>query len=301
MSVTEAEDLLRPDAAAALAAWAALVDAARAQEARLSEVADLDDRWETVADRFRPGDIDAPEVAALGRFTQPGDTWVDIGAGGGRFTVPLARRVTRVVAVEPSAAMRESLYRALEEQGTPNVEVADGRWPAAAAHPAVPAADGFLAANVLYEERDLAAFVAAMEHRSRRWCVAVLGDRGRGETWPVLWEGLYGEPACVLPGMREFVAVLLALDRRVEVATVALGGARPRPLDDAMRQVRRLLWVREGSERDRRLAALVREHFGGPDGLVTLPPRRRYNGIVAWRPPRTAGATGEPLPAPPVA
>ena len=58
------------------------------------------------------------------------DTWLDIGAGGGRYALPLARSVREVVAVDPSAAMLEVLRDGMREHGIANVRVVEGRWPA---------------------------------------------------------------------------------------------------------------------------------------------------------------------------
>ncbi len=63
------------------------------------------------------------------RSARPDSTWLDIGAGAGRYTLPLALRVRQVIAVEPSAGMRRALRTGLDEHGIDNVRVVPGFWP----------------------------------------------------------------------------------------------------------------------------------------------------------------------------
>src|SRR5450631_372650 len=90
--------------------WRAMVRAHQAQSQRLRDPdwhAGLDYTPPSVdsfrADRERADDARVLEV--LRSLTQPADVVVDVGAGAGRFAIPLARRVREVVAVEPSGAM----------------------------------------------------------------------------------------------------------------------------------------------------------------------------------------------------
>jgi tRNA/tmRNA/rRNA uracil-C5-methylase (TrmA/RlmC/RlmD family) len=61
-------------------------------------------------------------------LTGPQDGVVDVGAGAGRFVIPLARRVRQIVAVEPSEAMRTALARDVQPAGLTNVQVVPQRW-----------------------------------------------------------------------------------------------------------------------------------------------------------------------------
>jgi SAM-dependent methyltransferase len=78
---------------------------------------------------------------------------VEYGPGTGHYTVPLARRCGSVVAVEPSAEMREHLRARLRREGVTNVEVRGGVIEAGP-DPADPF-DGSLAIGPLYYVRDL--------------------------------------------------------------------------------------------------------------------------------------------------
>lgn len=281
MTPEEAAIRLRPTAAEAFAAYTALVVANRTQVERLRTARPPADFWEDRAPGFRPGAMAADELARLEAIARPEDTWLDIGAGGGRFAVPLAAHVRRVIAVEPSPAMRATLGEAMAAAGRTNIDVVELTWPPP---PDVDAPTGHasLAANVLYDQLDLHGFLAAMEARTRRECVVLLSDRAPSTPDTAIWEELYGEPLHALPALREFLAVLGALGRRFEVVTYPLGPGRPVDIDEALQQTRWRYWVQAGSADETRLRALLLEHYGLPSGEVQLPPRRRYSAVVSW-------------------
>ena len=79
-----------------------------------------------VADPVRDGDLVLEALLGLAR---PDETWLDIGAGAGRYALPLARRVRRVVAVDPSGSMLEALREGMAAHGIANIGTVEGRWP----------------------------------------------------------------------------------------------------------------------------------------------------------------------------
>lgn len=274
--------VLRPTETEALTAWAALIDADAAQVARIREPEPAADHYAAMAARFRPGGLPSLELPVLESFAQPGETWLDIGAGGGRFAVPIAARVAGVVAIEPSESMRSTLAAAAAEAGAANIEVHALRWPDAAW---TEAADVSLAAHCLYDIRAIAPFLDAMERHTRRLCIAVFGQAARGASLAPLFEAVHGESLQSLPALREFVALLGARDRRYEVRTVGSGQTTDlTPRDQAHEIARRLLWLSPGSAKDRQMQALIDAWWGTPDGIA-LPAARPMIGIVSWLPP----------------
>jgi len=82
-------------------AWGERVRANREQVERVREVPDGADFYAPVSGLFRadPDRSDDPVLAELVTMATPGETWLDIGAGAGRYALPLAR-----VAARPAGA-----------------------------------------------------------------------------------------------------------------------------------------------------------------------------------------------------
>src|SRR5438093_12952627 len=102
------ESILRPDAARAAAEWSDRVRANREQVDQYREAGFRGDFYAPMAPQFAadPRRQDDAVLDALLGLTETNQTWLDIGAGGGRYTLPIALRVRSVVAVEPSAGMQ---------------------------------------------------------------------------------------------------------------------------------------------------------------------------------------------------
>src|SRR5215210_7199064 len=104
-------DALSPTVDDALAAWRARVVADREQVERAREVADPADFYAPVTSRFRmdPRRTGDPTLYVLLAVAEPDDVWLDVGAGGGRYALPLALRLQEVVAIDPSPSMLGAL------------------------------------------------------------------------------------------------------------------------------------------------------------------------------------------------
>ena len=257
-----------------------MIDDDREQVERIRED-DRSDYYAPVASSFRFGRRSSVEWPVISTFAEAGDIWLDIGAGGGRFAIPLAERVARVIAIEPSTSMRDVLLGAIAEAGRDNIQVHETPWP-------VPGwsdvADVSLAAHALYDIADLDGWLDVQETATRRTCLALFGCQARGAQVADLFEAVHGEPMATLPSLREFVAVLGARGRRYEVRTVSTDEVpEARPPEEAYATLRRLLWLREGSPLDGRMRALADEWYSSEAGLV-LPPMRPWIGIVSWEP-----------------
>src|SRR5258707_988103 len=113
--------------------WQAMVQAHQEQTQRLRDPA-----WEAGSD-FRPSFVesfragrgredDAALVDALRPFLSADDTFVDVGAGAGRFALPVAALVREVVAVEPSPVMGAALTDDAQRRGVANIRLLPSRW-----------------------------------------------------------------------------------------------------------------------------------------------------------------------------
>ena len=285
---------LRPTEAETLGAWRALYRAAAAQEERLREAPLPGDDWGALADVFAPGPrgYPAPELPLLEALARPGDEWLEVGAGAGRLAIPLARLVRHVAALDRSPGMTARLRVEAAAAGLANLDVLPAQgWPPAndEADAAAPVADVALAASVVFFVGEIGPFLDALERHARRLCVVVVMDRMPGTPLGPLWLALHGEPVVPLPALREFLAVLGARGRVFGLRSVRPPPPPALPLREAVAQCRRRYLVAEGSDRERRLRALLAERCLDAEGRVVLPHSFTQTAVVSWAPP-PAGA-----------
>ena len=145
-------------------AWAARVRANREQAERVREVPSGDFYAPVsalfVADPRRTGE---PTLEALRSIAGSDETWLDIGAGAGRYALPLALQVRRLIAVEPSPGMRRALRTGIAEHGIANIRVIAGAWPTALdLLGRSPAADVSMIAHVGYDIEAIGPFLMGM-------------------------------------------------------------------------------------------------------------------------------------------
>ncbi len=271
------------------AAWAARVLANREQVDRLREVPDGADFYAPVSGLFRadPARTDEPALDALLALVRPGETWLDIGAGAGRYALPIAAALAAsggsVVALDASSGMLAALREDAAVAAIGNVRAVEGRWPPA--DPAPFAADVALIAHVSYDIEAIGPFLRAMEAAARRLCVAILMERQPASVADACWPPVHGEARIALPALPEFVELLRALGRTPEVAPLAREPRRFESREQLEGFLRRQLWVERGSEKDRRFGAALDEQIVSDETGVGLASQRPMPiGIVTWSP-----------------
>ena len=275
-------------AAAAEAAWAVRVRAHHDQTARVRETAEGGDFYAPVSRLFiaDPRRTDDEVLDHLLSLARPDDTWLDIGAGAGRYALPLALRVRRVVALDPSPGMLEALDEQAAENGIANLRAIEGRWPVDPATGPAPTADVALIANLGYDVEAIGPFLDAMEASAGRLCVAVLADRQPSAAAHALWPPVHGEARVELPALDDFIDLLRARGRDPQTFRV------PRPArgfptrDELVRWLRNQLFLSAGSAKDALLERqLATRLVVDPDGGVGLAPELRMStGVVTWEP-----------------
>jgi SAM-dependent methyltransferase len=130
------------------------------------------DRWRRMARRLDAGEGAKadPLLDFLLGTLDPEMAVLDIGAGVGRWTLPIAGKVRRVTAVEPLAGMREILRERAAAHGIGNLSLVEAPWMEAE----VPPHDIAIAAHATYATPDLLAFVRKMEAVATRRCLLAL-------------------------------------------------------------------------------------------------------------------------------
>ena len=276
-------DPLRPNPTEAFAEWARRVHENREQVERVRKNPERADHYAPIATVFRadPRREDEPALAVLRSLVRPGERWLDIGAGGGRYALPLALLAGEVIALEPSDGMLGVLRDGMAEHGIANVTIRQARWPTADAVEA----DVALIAHVGYDVEAIGPFLDAIEASARRLCVAVL--LWRRPTWAAdeLWPIVHGQARATLPALPEFLALQLARGRPFELRLVEHVPTSYESIEQALTFARMQTWVRPGGEKDRVLQALVAERVTERDGRYAFSWEPATLGIVTWSPP----------------
>lgn len=281
MTTAPRPDPLRPSSSAAGDAWAERVRAERDQVERLREIADLADFYAPMAARFGQDPLrrDDPSLDAVLELASAGQRWLDLGAGGGRYALPLALRVARVQVVEPSASMLEVLRSGMVAHGIDNIDITAARWPVPGG---VPLADVALMAHIGYDIEDFAGFLDAAEAAVSERCVVIMRASDGSGPGQLLWQEIHGEPRIPYPTLGELLVLLTARGAVPEVRLAhrpRWGYATFQALVDASR---RQLWLRSGSSKDRRLRQLLRSRAVEEESGWELPAPPMQDGVVTW-------------------
>jgi hypothetical protein len=277
-------DPLRPTETDVLEAWARRVRAYRVQTERVRTTGERDDFYGPLARRFRrdPRRPDDAVLDALQAMTGSDDTWLDIGAGAGRYSLPLALRVRSVHAVEPSAAMLEQLRSGMVQHSIRNISITPDHWPLA--DPSAVSADYVLMAHVGYLTEEIGHFIDAAEAAADKGCIAVMRTGLRVNAASMFWLSIHGEERISLPGFQELLILLLARGRLPAVSLVESSLPTSESFDELLAVSRQHLRVAAGTAKDDQLAGLVRARAIERDGGWTLGASQYHVGIVSWHP-----------------
>ena len=244
------------------------------------------DPWATGrADRFASYSKGLPADDALflrlRAAVRPDDTALDVGAGAGRYALPLATLAHEVIAVEPSPAMRRHLTERLTATNAQNVSVVGAAWPAADSN--IATADVTICAHVVYGVREIARFLRALDAHTRRLCLlAIRVDQHPGMV--ELSQALFGEERVRQPALLDLYGALLELGIAADVQIIhASSGFRFADHDEATAHFRDRLRIPHDSPTEAQLRELLAAHLiREPDGRWRWPTPAPRNAIVSW-------------------
>ena len=265
----------------AIETWGEMVRVEHEQSDRMRGVRPTD-TWNQLAAQFKadPHRTDDRVVEELRSRMMPGETLLDVGAGGGRLALPLALTCRMVTAVEPSPSMCAVLRETAHEYNIENVVIVEAGWLEASVEPA----DVVLCSHVVYVIEDIGAFVRKMDRHARRMVLAIVFRSSPLSYVYGLWEQVHGEQRHALPALPQFLPVLEELGISPEVTELA---EQPRREFDSYEQARetiaRQLYVAPGTEAMGRLEQALESELQDAGGVWrvegTQPPRPC---IVAW-------------------
>ncbi|HUQ42873.1 MAG TPA: NTP transferase domain-containing protein [Candidatus Limnocylindria bacterium] len=266
-------------------AWEARVRGNRDQVQRFREVPDGSDFYASVSSIFRddPDRTGDAVLDALRLRARATETWLDIGAGAGRYALALARSVREVIALDPSASMIGALRESMAEHGIPNIRIEEGRWPEVSG--SLPDVDVSLIAHVGYDVQTIGPFLDAMERVTRRVCLALLMERSPAMLAEPFWIELHGEPRISLPALPALTDLLAARGSTPSVEILESSRRTWTSRDEVEAFVRRQTWVAPGSAKDHRLQQLLEAWVVPADGGVALSVAEPLRvGLVEWSP-----------------
>jgi SAM-dependent methyltransferase len=112
---------------------------------------------------------------------------LEIGPGPGTLTIPLARRVKRVVGVEVSSAQVDRLQENLKQANLSNVEVVNESWERVGDDAINDAFDLVVCSHFLWQVEDIEGLLDGMEKALRSFC-AIIQPCGRDEVVKEVFE-----------------------------------------------------------------------------------------------------------------
>jgi SAM-dependent methyltransferase len=266
-----------------VARWRNLVLARHDQGRRLDRQHERGDAWSGRARRFAQhvdsGTTADPLLDRLLASVGPNTTILDVGAGPGRHTLPLAARAGQVIAVEPSAAMREVLQERATALGVTNLTIVAAEWPM----PRPPSADIVICSHVLYPTVEVEPFVRALDAAAAAEVHIVMRLGQREQPYLGLFERVWGEPRCLAPTALDLFNVVHALGFPAGFTVVPFPDWRAfATREDAADQARQDVLNPVGPEVEAAVADFVAEHVIERDGILGLAAENARAGIVSW-------------------
>lgn len=264
-----------------LTVWRRMYDEERAQGDAATDpnFHTTPDFWEGQAERFAAAARSTPQPDGFMRFLlprlRPTDRLLDIGAGSGRYEPFLSQHVAHLLALEPSAAMRQHL----EQNSPPTTQIIASGWP----NPDVPPCDIVIAAHVLYGVREIGPFLQQMNATAQRGCYLLLAFVHPSSIAAPFWQAIHGTARLQLPGALECLAALFQLGIPANLSLVPIDNRMRFPDPSAaLADLRWRLRVAPESQRDAQLHAMIQEQFEHSDDGSLYPRNLPDQAAVIW-------------------
>lgn len=187
----------------------------------------------------------------------PDRTVIDIGAGVGRFAIPLTKDGVKVTAIEPSDEMGKTLFASIEKDGLSSViNVITSSWPV---HVDLHAEVSF-ASFVIQFSHDPMEFIRAMERSSSRRCILVVHVEQPLGFLKDIWQVF--RPSEAVPAMLTFSDLYSMLLKEGIMADVTIirEDRPPRPMVDPDKMIgllADLLMIKDDHDEMQRLKKML--------------------------------------------
>jgi SAM-dependent methyltransferase len=221
----------------------------------------------TAEEAVAPGAATTPTARRALEVLPDGGSVLDVGAGGGAASLPLAPPAAAITAVDQSPRMLEVFASLAERRGVAHAEV-EGTWPDAA--PGVGPVDVVVCAHVIYNVADLEPFLAALTTTARHRVVVEMTAAHPQANLNPLWRHFHGVDRPSGPTDADAIAVLEEMRLTVGVERwEAPSHWESHPREEHVTFARRRLCL--PPERDAEVAEALDELYEpGPRQMVTL-------------------------------
>ena len=274
----------------AVSRWNQMVrdEHAQSEAMRPADEAPPADHWRPYAENFRtdPRRSADPLLDYLLQQVSPGQTLIDVGAGGGRLALPLALHCRSVTAIEPSESMVEVLDSQAQQHGINNVSTVHARWEDAVVEPA----DVVLSAHVVYVVQDIETFIRKMDTHAKNRALVVLFESAPMSRMYPLWRQVHGSERLSLPAAPQLREVLqeLGISYRQDVVPGMQGRGYESP-EHALELISRRLYLAVDDPKREKLAQILEPELEELEGVwrmkgdTPVPPL-----VLSWSPAERA-------------
>lgn len=229
--------------------------------------------------------VDDPFLSRVRPYVGPRTTVLDAGSGPGRFTLALAPRAARVVAVDPSERMLALVRRSARERSLTNVSTVLGRFEEV--DPG--AADVAICSFVLPVVADAGPFVRKLDATARRRVFLYMSAWSSDAAVDPFWRHFHGAPRLPPPTHLDAAALVreeVGADPRVRVVELPTRG-RFASVDEAVADYRDWLLLPDTAAVRRELAGLLGSWLVRRGGSLRPPFRTTPAAVVDWEPQRS--------------
>ena len=235
--------------------WGAMVRQEHAQSDRMRPPPGPQDYWVPYAKQFvaDPKRTDDVVLEALKQQIEPHHSVMDVGAGAGRFALPLATLYRHLIALEPSASMADALQEQADSQDVHNISLVQSTWQDAE----VPRVDIIICCHVVYTVPDIELFIRKLTAQADR-VIVILYDNPPQSQLRTVWKRIHEEDRLQLPSLPELCDVLEELNINAGVERLPTDRFRGYPnLDEAAKQLAGRLYIQPGDEKAATLEQLL--------------------------------------------
>jgi SAM-dependent methyltransferase len=279
--------------ASAAATHDGLVAAYQSQRERLWPSADM---WSGAAGHFK-ADLNAPLNAVQSKvasYLSSSDTFLDVGGGAGRVSLPLADRCRELICIDPSPGMQEIFEATVRDANIGNTRFVLGDWLDADGV----VGDVALVSHVTYFVPRIAPFIEKLNRATRRRVVVATRSTPPPNQFAPFFNLVREEELVPVPGHEQLLAVLKEMAISADLLdlgdspTPATAPAGKTPEDAIRIQTEgsiRLGWLRR--EETERYMQLLRERFDelfalGDDGYRQRTALGVRELLITWETPR---------------